>query len=50
MLVTGILIGWGLGVAAMRAANATRNPEFLKSVYQRIQQRSGWVTSSLTTR
>jgi hypothetical protein len=36
----GILSGWGLGVAAMRAANAVRNKALLQSTLQQIEQRS----------
>jgi hypothetical protein len=37
-LILGILSGWGLGTAAMRAANAARSQEALLHAYQQVQQ------------
>ncbi|THH07358.1 hypothetical protein EW145_g3442 [Phellinidium pouzarii] len=37
LIVSGMLLGWGIGAAAMRAAVAARNTTLLQSSYQKVQ-------------
>lgn len=37
--MVGVLSGWGLGIAAMRAANAARSKELIASVTMQIEKR-----------
>jgi len=39
ILVMGVLFGWGIGAAAMRAALAARDQVLLKSTLQKVQSR-----------
>lgn len=38
-LILGVLMGWGIGAAAMRAALAVRNQVLLEHTLQRVQSR-----------
>ncbi|KAH8119852.1 hypothetical protein DFH11DRAFT_1754336 [Phellopilus nigrolimitatus] len=38
LMIVGMMLGWGLGAATMRAGLAVRNQTLLKSAYQRAQE------------
>ena len=45
-LVVGVLLGWGIGAAAMRGALAARNQVVLQSTLQKVQSRYVYLHSS----
>jgi hypothetical protein len=41
-LIIGVLLGWGIGAAGMKAATAARDKVFLKSSLQKAQETYVW--------